>query len=150
MPGSGSRVGGRGCPGASAGFCKLATDLGTAGAIAIDRQERVYVASAGRLSVLTGRIAEFDQEGGFVRMLLEPESWLPPHATGTPQGLAVDAQGTLYYADLDLIWKGLSPGPGPNGKVWRIRFKPDGTPRAPEIVLQGLGFPDGVAVLEGR
>ena len=32
----------------------------------------------------------------------EPESWLPPHATGTPQGLAVDAQGTLYYAALDL------------------------------------------------
>jgi hypothetical protein len=83
-------------------------------------------------------------------MLLEPESWLPPHATGTPQGLAVDAQGTLYYADLDLGWKGFSPGPGPNGKVWRIRFERDGTPRAPEIVLEGLAFPDGVAVLETR
>ena len=57
----------------------------------------LYVAS-----VLTGRIAEFDQGGVFVRMLLEPESWLPPHATGTPQGLAVDAQGTLDYAALDL------------------------------------------------
>ena len=196
----------------SAGFCKLATDLGTAGAVAIDRQERVYVTSAGRLrvlrflppfpssddleggcggrdvtgapvaaevrretflgphfrrllltytglafsprgtlyvaSVLTGRIAEFEQGGDFVRMLLEPESWLPPHATGTPQGLAVDAQGTLYYADLNLVWKGLWPGPGPNGKVWRIRFERDGTPRAPEIVLQGLAFPDGLAVLE--
>jgi hypothetical protein len=197
-----------------AGFCRLAGDLGTAGAVAIDRQDRVYVASAGRLrvlrflppfpsstdpeggcagrdatgapvadavrretflgpdfrrllltysglafsprgtlyaaSVLTGRIAEFDLDGGFIRMLLEPESWLPPHATGTPQGLAVDAQGTLYYADLDLVWQGLSPGPGPDGKVWRIRLEPDGTPRAPEIVLDGLAFPDGLAVLETR
>jgi hypothetical protein len=195
----------------SGGFCRLAGDLGTAGAVAIDRQERVYVTSASRFriwrflppfpsrpdgdgacvarnsdavpsgaaarrekflgtalrhglatytgvalsprdtlyvaSVATGRIGEFDLDGNFLRLVLDSDDWLPPHATGTPQGLAVDAQGTLYYADLDLRWKGFWLGPGPDGKVWRIRFAPDGSPRPPEVVLEGLAFPDGLGIL---
>jgi hypothetical protein len=109
--------------------------------VALSPRGTLYVAS-----VLTGRIAEFDLDGKLVRMVLESEDWLPPHATGTPQGLAVGADGTLYYADLDLVWEGWMPGPGPDGKVWRIRFGPDGAPRAPEVVLRGLAFPDGLAV----
>jgi hypothetical protein len=194
----------------SDGFCKLAMDIGVAGGVVIDRDERVYVASASRFrvwrflppfptsehadggcagrdstgapaaegvrrevflgadfghgmltytglalsprgtlyaaSVMTGRIAEYDLDGKFLRMVLEPDGWLPPHATGTPQGLAVDSQGTLYYADLDLVREGLWLGPGPNGKVWRLRFAPDGSPQPPEVVLDQLAFPDGLGV----
>lgn len=194
----------------SAGYCKIATDIGTASGIAIDREGRVYVASSSGLrihrfappfptapdaaggcgardatgaplaervsretfawarplqglltwsglalapngnlyaaSVVTGRIAELDPDGNLVRMLLEPPSWLPPHATGTPQGLAVDAAGSLYYADLDLVREGLSLGPGPDGKLWRIRFD-GGAPLPPELLMRGLEYPDGLGVV---
>lgn len=112
----------------------------------------LYVAS-----VATGRIAEFDREGRFVRMLLDPGSWLPPYPTGYPLALAVDGRGTLYYTDLDLELRGLAVEPGADGKVWRIRFDAAGAPRPPEIVIRQLAFPDGLGIgagdlelLEGR
>ena len=98
-------------------------------------------------SVFTGEILEIDPSGELVRKVLEPSSWLPPHETGTPMGLAVDARGTLYYADLDLAWDGLSVGPGSNGKVRRIRFDAEGRPGPPEILLDGLAFPDGLGIV---
>lgn len=103
-------------------------------------------------SVFTGRIAELDPGGRLVRMLLEPDDWLPlpPFETGTPQGLAVDADGALYYADLDLQWEGLDPRPGADGRIWRIRFDAAGDPLPPEVVRSGLRFPDGLGVLPGR
>ncbi len=190
-------------------FCKLATDIGTAGAVAVDAQGRVYVASNSRgaiyrflppfptgpdaaggcgavdevgsqkatnvrsevftrglytfsglafapngnlyaSSVFTGEIVEIGPDGAVVRTVLDPPEWIPPFATGTPFGLAVDAEGTLYYADLDLQWDLPSIGPGPNGKVWRIRFDAAGEPQPPEVLLDGLAFPDGVTVLPGR
>ncbi|MCH2173608.1 hypothetical protein MK489_22765 [Myxococcota bacterium] len=195
-------------------YCKLATDIGTAGGIAIDTQGRVYVASSsgreilrfsppfptgpdaehgcgrtdpygdplathvqrepftgarwkhglvtysglafghkGHLyasSVLTGRIAEFSPDGKLVRMLVEPTSWLPPHPTGTPQGLAVDSRGDLYYADLDIVWEAWMPGPSSNGRIWRIRFDETGQPSRPEVVLEGLAYPDGLGIIFRR
>lgn len=98
-------------------------------------------------SVSTGRIYEYAPDGELVRRVLVPPEWWPPFSTGYPQGLAVDARGTLYYADLDLVWRGAMPGPGPNGKVRRIRFGADGEPQPPEVVLDGLAFPDAVSVL---
>lgn len=194
----------------STDFCKIATDIGTAGGVAIDAQGRVYVAAASQLTVhrfsppfptgpdaaggcgaldalgspqadvvarevflppnglstfsglvfapngnlyasevLTGRIGEYDANGARVRYLLQPPESLPPISTGSPQGLALDAGGTLYYADLDLVGTLPNVGPGPNGKVRRIRFDSSGTPQPPEIVRQGLRFPDGVAVFPG-
>jgi hypothetical protein len=197
----------------SDGYCKLATDIGTATGVTVDRQGRVYVAAASGMEVLrfsppfptgtdaahgcgardelgspmaepvrrerfvgplwrrgmltysglalapngnlyaasvaTGRIAEFDLDGRLVRMVLEPDDWLPPYETGYPQGLAVDSRGTLYYADLDLTLAGLSVDTGPDGKVWRIRFDAAGNPGPPEIVARGLRFPDGLGVLPG-
>jgi len=59
------------------------------------------------------------------------------------------SDGTLYYADLDLVGVFPSLGPGPDGKVWRIRFDALGDPMPPEQVRSGLRFPDGVAVLAG-
>jgi sugar lactone lactonase YvrE len=99
-------------------------------------------------SVATGRIGEFDADGAFLRLVLDPEAWLPPFATGTPQGLAVDAAGSLFYADLDLGWEGWRLRPGKDGKLWRIRFA-DGAPQPPEALLRGLEYPDGLGVLPG-
>jgi sugar lactone lactonase YvrE len=192
----------------SANVCAIATDLGTPSGVAVDREGRVYVASAsgfrihrflppfpasldectgrddtgaplapdvrretfawarplaglltysglafaphGNLyaaSVATGAIGEFTPDGEFVRLVLDPGRWLPGAPTGSPQGLAVDAAGTLYYADLALVWRGGTLRPGPDGKVWRIRFDAAGAPQPPERVLGGLEYPDGVAVL---
>lgn len=116
--------------------------------LAIARNGNLYAAS-----ILTGEIGEYDPNGNLVRMILDPnESLLDPNGTnpfGTPQGLAVDSDGTLYYTDLDLVGTFPSLGPGPNGKIWRIRFDGANHPQTPQIVRQGLAFPDGLGVLPG-
>jgi hypothetical protein len=116
--------------------------LATFSGLAFAANGNLYAAS-----VFTGEIREYDRDGRLVRMILDPESLLPPHATGTPQGLAVGGDGSLYYADLDLVWDFPDIGPGKNGSVRRIRFDAAGEPRPPEVLLEGLAFPDGVAVV---
>jgi outer membrane protein assembly factor BamB len=105
-------------------------------------------------SVLFGRITEFDADGRLLRVLMEPgpdEGPLDlPKSTGSPQGLAVDRAGTLYFADLDLQPPFVSPSPGPDGRFRRIRFDEHGDPLPPETILGGLAFPDGVALLPGN
>jgi outer membrane protein assembly factor BamB len=104
-------------------------------------------------SVLTGNIAEFDSAGSYVRTVVQPavpvEVGGLPASTGHPQSLAVDAEGSLYYADLDLRGSLLAPDTGPNGSVRRVRFSASGVPMPPEVVRQGLSFPDGVAIFPG-
>ena len=100
-------------------------------------------------SVLTGRIFEFDTDGNLVRMILDPPNRTLPIVTGAPQDLAVGRDGTVYYADLNLVGRLPDVGPGPNGKVWQIRFDESGDPLAPEIIMEDLAFPDGVSVLPG-
>jgi outer membrane protein assembly factor BamB len=205
----------------STNFCMIANDIGTAGAIAVDAQGRVYVAAASGLQILrfsppfpsglgpgegctavdangspkansvtrevfatpppgtlftftglafaangnlytssvaTGEIAEYGPNGQLVRMILDPPGPnIPstyPIPTGTPQGLAVDAEGSLYYADLNLVgtFLPLPPdlAPGPNGSVRRIRFDENGDPMAPELIRDGLAFPDGVGIFPGN
>ncbi len=196
----------------STNFCKLATDLSTAGGVAIDADGNVYVAQSAGLSierfappfptaadsaggcgqtdatgapladkvqrstfaqpaegmstfsglaiapngnlyaasVLSGHIAEYDLDGNLVRLLLDPATDLPPIATGHPQGLAVGADGTVYYSDLDLVGELPDIGTGPDGRVWRIRFDADGNPHDPEVVRDGLRFPDGLAIAPGN
>ncbi len=208
----------------SASFCKIAIDLATAGAVAVDTLGRVYVAESSGSRVTrflppfpTGRgpgegcegsdatgapraeppvqrevlfygqdldplqiftasglafapngnlyaagvanaeIGEWDQGGNFVRWILQPAGapfplGFPrsfPVATGTPQGIAVGADGSVYFADLNLVGSFPNLGPGPNGSVRRIRFDESGTPLPPELVRDGLAFPDGVAIVAG-
>lgn len=101
-------------------------------------------------SVATGRIGEFDLEGRLLRVVLSPEEWLPPYRSGTPQGLAVDSHGNLYFADLDLQWKDWSLDPGDDGRLWRIPVDERGEPGPPELLRDGLAFPDGLGILDGR
>ncbi len=195
--------------GDGAKYCKIATDIGTAAGIVVDRRGRVYVASSSRgvihrfsppfpsgpdaargcaqrdetgaplatevrrsvfarglytfsglalgerehlyaASVFTGEIVELDHLGRVVRRVLDPPGFLPPFETGSPFGLARDADGALYYTDLDLQWDGLAVDAGDAGKLWRIRFDADGAPQPPELLLEGLAFPDGVAIEPGH
>jgi outer membrane protein assembly factor BamB/sugar lactone lactonase YvrE len=102
-------------------------------------------------SVLEGKIREFDLDGNFVRMIVDhalPTFQLPT-PFGNPQSIAFGPNGTLYYADLALVGTLPNVGPGPNGKVWRVRFDASNDPLTPDIVRQNLAFPDGVAVLAG-
>jgi len=103
-------------------------------------------------SVLTSRIAEFSPAGVFVRSILSPPEGPVtelPASTGHPQSLAFDAQGRLYYADLNLIGSLLNPDTGPNGSLRRIDFDATGVPQPPIVVRRGLAFPDGVAIVAG-
>jgi hypothetical protein len=198
----------------SANFCKIATDIGTAGGIAVDEQGRVYVTSSGGFrvlrfsppfptspdaaggcgatdavgspmadtvnretflfggrhvptpsgiararngnwfvsSVLNGVIAEYTPEGQFVRRVLEPPATeTPPEvSTGNPQGIAVDCEGDLYYADLNLVVVNDDIDAGPNGKVRWIHFDAAGNPAPPVIVKQNLAFPDSLGILPGN
>jgi hypothetical protein len=104
-------------------------------------------------SVFTGIINEYDTDGAFVRTILSP----PPgaqlgeetFATGTPLGLGIDSRGTLYYADIGITVTPDAIGPGPEGTVRRIRFV-DGEPQPPEVMGDGLAYPDGIGVLERK
>ncbi len=103
-------------------------------------------------SILNGVIAEYDDSGSFVRRILEPPPGETlgemPFSTGTPFGLAIASDGTVFFSDLGLVIDSSGIGPGRNtGSVRRIRFA-EGEPQPPETFLDGLAFPDGVAVLE--
>lgn len=150
----------------AAGGCGASDDTGAPLADAIDKT--LFIADAANAptpngivgtphgtfyvsSVINGVIAEYDAEGNFLRRILEPpagETLGPqPFSTGTPLGVALDADGTLYYADLGLVIDGTRIGPGPRaGTTRRIRFI-DGEAQAPETLGSGYAFPDGVGVL---
>lgn len=103
-------------------------------------------------SVINGVIAEYDLDGRFVRRVLEPPSGETlgpePYSTGTPFGLGIDSQGTIYYADIGIVVRNGRVGPGPRtGTVRRIPFV-DGEPQPPITMDTGLAFPDGIGVLE--
>lgn len=91
-------------------------------------------------------IIEYDANGNFVRIIVAADTG------GTPAGLALASDGTLYYADLAIVER---PPPqffgpaGGEGTVRRVTFDEDGNPSLPEIIGSGLSFPDAVSVLPG-
>lgn len=99
-----------------------------------------YVSSV----VIPPAIKEYDANGKLVRTIVEGA------VVGNPAGIAVGANGTLYYADL-----GLEERPPPDffapadgeGTVRRVTFDVEGNPSELEIIGSGLSFPDAVSVL---
>ncbi len=105
-------------------------------------------------SVITGVIAQYDDDGAYVRTILQPPAGetlgAEPFTTGTPLGIGVDRAGTIFYADIGIVVSadGIGPGDG-NGTVRRIGFK-NGEPLPPVTMATGLEFPDGIGILEPR
>jgi hypothetical protein len=101
-------------------------------------------------SVISGVIAEFAADGTYRRTVLEPPAGetlgAEPFSTGTPLGLALGPDGSLYYADLGLVYDadGIGPRDG-SGSVRRIAFT-RGEPRPPTVMADDLTFPDGLGV----
>ena len=101
-------------------------------------------------SVINGVINEYTADGEFVRTILRPPAGetlgAQPFSTGTPLGIGVAPDGTIYYADIGIVIDGANIGPGDNtGTVRRITFK-GGEPQPPETMATGLAFPDGIGV----
>lgn len=92
-------------------------------------------------SVLTGQVAEFGRDGVFRRFVLLDTGF----AGGiTPFGLAVDRSGTLWIADIGA--RTPEPVDG-EGSIVRVRFDGAGNPMPPEVIDQGLAYPDGLGVI---
>jgi hypothetical protein len=92
-------------------------------------------------SVLTGQVAEFGRDGVFRRFVL-----LDTGIAGgiTPFGIGVTRDGTLWIADIGA--RTPEPVDG-EGSVVRVRFDGAGNPLPPEVIDDGLDFPDGIGVV---
>jgi hypothetical protein len=125
-------------------FIGLGNDLAAPIAIVRAPKNNFYVSS-----VINGVINEYDANGGYVRTILQPPTGETlgetTFSTGTPLGMGVGPDGTLYYADIGITITSEGIGPGPEGTVRRIRFV-NGQPQPPETMGGGLAFPDGIGV----
>lgn len=105
-------------------------------------------------SVITGVINEYDADWQYVQTVLQPPAGeqlgAQPFSTGTPLGITVGPDGTLYYADIGIIVSSGGVGPGQKtGSVRRITFT-DGKPNPPETIADNLEFPDGLGLWPPR
>jgi hypothetical protein len=119
----------------------------TPAGIAKSADGKIYVAS-----VFNGVIAQFTGDGKYVRDILHPPKGdtlgAKPYSTGTPLGIGVAPDGSVFYADIGIVVsdKGVGPGDG-EGHVRRIAFDAAGNPQPPEIMDSNLAFPDGIGIL---
>ena len=102
-------------------------------------------------SVYNGVIAEFNADGTFVRDVLKPPAGEmlgeKPFSTGTPLGVGVAPDGSVYYADIGIVATSAGIGPGRGtGKVRRITFDASGNSKPPVTMDQALAFPDGIGI----
>lgn len=128
-------------------FIRTDSNIPTPNAIIGSPVDTFYISS-----VINGVIAEYGQDGKFIRRILEPpagETLGPePYSTGSPFGLGIDAAGTVYYADIGIVVRDGSVGPGPRtGTVRKIPFE-DGDPLPPITMDRNLNFPDGIGILQ--
>ncbi|MFN8644666.1 MAG: hypothetical protein U0802_24495 [Candidatus Binatia bacterium] len=125
--------------------------LATPSGIAAGPNGHFFVAS-----VINGLINEYDADWQFLQTVLRPPagerlSATKTYSTGTPLGLSVGADGTLYYADIGIVLRPTGPGPGNHaGSLRRITFAADGTANPPETIADNLQFPDGLGVWTPR
>jgi hypothetical protein len=120
--------------------------LATPNAIAKGPNGHLFVSS-----VFNGVIAEFTADGTFIRDVLKPPAGEvlgeKPFSTGTPLGVGVGPDGSVFYADIGIVAtsEGIGPGRG-TGHVRRIAFDAAGKPQPPEIMDSDLAFPDGIGI----
>jgi hypothetical protein len=114
----------------------------TPNALAVDAAGNFYVASA-----FTGTIARYGPDGTFLESVVAPAPGddLGPTAreSGSPFGLAVMDDGTIFWADLGL---GIGDdGVGPlDGSGTVRRYDPASGSSSP--MDEGLDFPDGIGI----
>jgi len=128
-------------------FIRTDANIPTPNAVIGSPRDTFYISS-----VINGVIAEYGQDGRYIRRILEPpagETLGPePYSTGSPFGLGIDSSGTVYYADIGIVVRNGRVGPGPRtGTVRKILFDGD-TPQPPITMDAGLAFPDGIGILE--
>jgi outer membrane protein assembly factor BamB len=110
--------------------------------VARDAGGHFFVSQVVGLGGAGAGVREHAADGTFIRELF------PPGSGGNPAGLAVDAQGSVYYADIGLDAQNHTvPG---KGTVRKISFDAQGRPAEPELIARGLTFPDAVTVMPKR
>jgi hypothetical protein len=106
-----------------------------AGIARVPGSDHVYIGSV----LIPKVINEYDAAGTYVRTIV------PAGVPRNPLGIDVGADGTVYYAELNL-------DPDTNatrcGSVSRARFDGAGMPLAPEELGRRLRFPDGITVVD--
>jgi hypothetical protein len=108
-----------------------------AGIARVPSSDHFYVGSV----ILPPRIDEYDASGMLVRNIV------PANVPLNPLGIDVGADGTVYYAELNLDPATFSPR---CGRVSMARFDALGQPLPPEVLGEHLRFPDGVTVVDSR
>jgi len=123
--------------------------LGAPAAVALTPDNKSLVVT----SALDGVIDQFDLDGTFTTTLMTPSPAGPlgatPFATGTPLGVAVNADGAVFYADpgLERAANGSVAAGDRVGSLRRIAVT-KGQPQAPNALNQGLPAPDGLGIFD--
>lgn len=102
----------------------------------------VFVSNVVGLAGKSAGIREHDTGGAFIREVLPAGDW------GNPAGMAFDADGNLYYADLGLNAQNQAVEGA--GTLRKVSFDGQNRPAEPELMRGGLSYPDGVAVVPSR
>ncbi len=134
-----------------------ATDLVPAGPDGLSSPSAVAASADGRSLVVTsepdGVINAYDLSGHLLSRVLAPpkgeQLGTTPRASGTPLGIAVNADGTIFYADPGLVRAADgSVAPGlETGGVWRIAVN-GGQAAKPQAINRLLQGPDGVGIFD--
>jgi len=125
-----------------------ANGLGSPSAVALTPDNKSLVVS----SAVDGVIDQFGLDGTFTTTLLTPAPagalGATPFATGTPLGVAVNADGAVFYADPGLTRVGATVAPGARlGSLRRLAVN-GGQPQPPTALNQGLPAPDGLGIFD--
>ncbi len=134
-----------------------ATQIVAAGAHGLGAPAAVALTADGKGLVVTsppdGVIDQFDLAGHFVSSILAPAAGeqlgTVPRASGTPFGVAVNADGAVFYADPGLI-KSADGTIAPGARLGSLRriVVTGGRAAAPQVVNRMLPAPDGLGIFD--